>query len=504
MVVFHRSCRFSGLCILLALLWVGQPVAAHPMGNFSISHYTRLTAQRGWITLRYVLDFAEIPTVTEREAMGAQGNTPVSEQKIQAYLRSKAAALRDGLTMTVDGRTVPLVGTPAALQFRPGAGGLDTMRVSLDLTAPMPADGAAHQITYQDGNYAERTGWKEIVAIGSAGMRLTGSSAPDTDVSKELTVYPANPTLAPPQQTEATFTAVPGVGGAAYSAVPAQRPTQPQGANTHTPQDAFTQAIARKDLTPGIMLAGLLIAFVFGSLHALSPGHGKTMVAAYLVGSRGTVKHAIALGVIVTVTHTLGVFALGFITLFASKYVVPEKLYPILSVVSGLAVFGVGVWLLTSRLRGPDGHSHGHSHDHVEGPDEIHLHLSDEEHAQAHAQGRDHTHDHDDNHGHSHGFGHHHHHHIPEGPITAKSLLALGISGGIVPCPSALVVLLSAVALHRIVYGMVLITAFSVGLASVLIVIGMMVVSTRHWFERFPQGRACCAVCRSRVQPQSP
>ena len=209
MVVFHRSCRFFGLCILLALLWVGQPVAAHPMGNFSISHYTRLTAQRGWITLRYVLDFAEIPTVTEREAMGAPGNTPVSEQKIQAYLRSKAAALRDGLTMTVDGRTVPLADTPTALQFRPGAGGLDTMRVSLDLTAPMPADGAAHQITYQDGNYAERTGWKEIVATGSAGMRLTGSSAPATDVSRELTVYPANPTLAPPQQTEATFTAVP-------------------------------------------------------------------------------------------------------------------------------------------------------------------------------------------------------------------------------------------------------------------------------------------------------
>ena len=100
------------------------------------------------------------------------------------------------------------------------------------------------------------------------------------------------------------------------------------------------------------MLAGLLIAFMFGSFHALSPGHGKTMVAAYLVGSRGTVRHAVSLGIIVTVTHTLGVFALGLVTLFASKYVVPEKLYPILSVISGLAVFGVGVWLLTSRLRG--------------------------------------------------------------------------------------------------------------------------------------------------------
>ena len=493
MDVFRRSNgAFSSALVLAILFCLGGSAAAHPMGNFSISHYTRLTAQPKQILLRYVLDFAEIPTVSERETMGVQGNAPVSIQASQAYLRAKAASLRDGLTLTVDGKPAVLTETPVALQFRPGAGGLDTMRVSLDLTAPLPS-GSAHQITYQDGNYAERTGWKEIVATGSAGMALSGSSVSAADVSKELTVYPANPTLAPPQQTEATFTAAPGAGGAASSTLPALAPAQPPASNMHTPQDAFTQAIARKDLTPGIMLAGLLIAFIFGSFHALSPGHGKTMVAAYLVGSRGTVKHALALGIIVTVTHTLGVFALGFVTLFASKYVVPEKLYPILSVVSGLAVFGVGIWLLTSRLRGAsDDHTHGHSHDH--GADEIHLHLSDEEHALAHAQGHEHTHDdhghshsHDHDHGHSHGFGHHHHHHVPEGPITAKSLLALGISGGIVPCPSALVVLLSAVALHRIVYGMVLISAFSVGLASVLIVIGMMVVSTRHWFERFPR-----------------
>ena len=453
---------FRAFCLglfLVAALCLGRPAAAHPMGNFSISHYTRLTAQPGRIALRYVLDFAEIPTVSERDEMGAQGNAAVSDEARRAYLVKKAASLRGGLALTIDGKPAPLTETPVALQFRPGAGGLDTMRVSLDLTAPLPVNGGSHQIAYQDGNYAERTGWKEIVATGSAGMALSGSSVPAVDVSRELTVYPANPTLAPPQQTEASFTAAPGAGGSA----PATSPSQPQAVNTHTPQDAFTQAIARKDLTPGLVLAGLLIAFVFGSLHALSPGHGKTMVAAYLVGSRGTVRHAVALGVIVTVTHTLGVFALGLVTLFAAKYVVPEKLYPILSVVSGLAVFGVGLWLLTSRLRGvPDDHGHSHGHEH------------------------EHTHDHD--HGHSHGFGYHQHSHVPEGPITAKSLLALGISGGIVPCPSALVVLLSAVALHRIVYGMVLITAFSVGLASVLIVIGMMVVSTRHWFERFPAG----------------
>ena len=489
MGITRRSFRFWYLGVLLTFAACFSPVrpaAAHPMGNFSINHYARFEAKANGITLRYVLDFAEIPTVTERDVMGVSGNAPVPAAASQAYLHAKALTLRDGLTLTIDGKPAPLAVTPVTLEFRPGAGGLNTMRLVLDFTAPLPTNriGATDQVAYRDNNYAERTGWKEIIATGGAGAALQNSSASSSDVSKELTVYPANPTLAPPQETEATFTVAPG-GVSSMPAVTAA--PQPPSSNSHTPQDAFTQVIARRNLTPGVMLLGLLIAFVFGSFHALSPGHGKTMVAAYLVGSRGTARHAVSLGVIVTVTHTLGVFALGLITLFASKYVVPEKLYPVLSVISGLAVFGVGVWLLTSRLRGvadDHGHSHDHehTHDHAHGPDEIHLHPAD------HDYDYDHSHTHDADEGHSQGFGHHHHHHVPEGPITARSLLALGISGGIVPCPSALVVLLSAVALHRIAYGMALITAFSVGLASVLIIIGMMVVSTRHWFERFPFG----------------
>jgi ABC-type nickel/cobalt efflux system permease component RcnA len=217
------------------------------------------------------------------------------------------------------------------------------------------------------------------------------------------------------------------------------------------------------------------MAFIFGAFHALSPGHGKTMVAAYLVGSRGTAKHAALLGLVVTATHTLGVFALGLVTLFASQYIVPERLYPILSVISGLAVLGVGLWLLYSRIRGvSDSHHHHHEHD---GHDHDHSHEQ-HHHDLEHDH---HSHEHEHDHEHSHG---HHHHHIPEGPITVRALVALGVSGGIVPCPSALVVLLSAVALHRIAYGMALITAFSFGLASVLIVIGIAVVAAKQWINR--------------------
>ena len=452
---FHRMAFYGLVCLTLAL--TASSAAAHPMGNFAICHYARLQAEPSAVRVRYVVDMAEIPTLSEAE--------PLKRGEAK-YLAARATALASGVTLTVNGKPAALILTGSRLRRTPGAGGLETLKVTLDWQAPSPP--GTRTITWEDRNYPARTGWKEIVATGGAGVALQNSSVPSVDRSRELSIYPRD--LIPPQDTDAHFTALPGV-GAVPAAVSASPPTRDA-----TPRDAFTQAIARRDLTPGVMLLGLLIAFVFGSLHALSPGHGKTMVAAYLVGSRGTARHAVLLGLIVTVTHTLGVFALGLATLFASRYVVPEKLYPVLSVLSGLAVFGVGAWLLLSRLRGvPAGHEHSHEHlhDHSHGPDEIYLH------------GTEHTHTHDEGHTHSHGFGSHTHA-VPEGPITLRSLLALGISGGIVPCPSALVVLLSAVALHRIVYGMVLITAFSIGLASVLIVIGLMVVSTRHWFERFP------------------
>ncbi len=460
-----------GMVLCLALT---SSAYAHPMGNFAICHYARLQADPNDVRVRYVIDMAEIPALTEKETLehGQEGAVTASEQA--GYLAARAAQLASGVTLAVNGTPEALALTGSSLRLSPGAGGLETLKVTLDWLAATPS--GTRTVTWEDRNYPSRTGWKEIVAVGGAGTVLQDASVSGIDRSRGLSIYPRD--IIPPQDTTAHFTAVPGTAAAA-SPFPEEAATPTRDA---TPRDLFTQAIARRDLTPGMVLAGLLIALVFGAFHALSPGHGKTMVAAYLVGSRGTARHAVLLGLIVTITHTLGVFALGLVTLFASRYIVPEKLYPVLSVVSGLAVFGVGVWLLVSRLHGlPTGHahshSHGHPHDHRDAPDEIHLHT--------HEDG--HTHSHGDGHTHSHGFGSHSHA-VPEGPITLRSLLALGVSGGIVPCPSALVVLLAAVALHRIVYGMVLITAFSIGLASVLIVIGLLVVSTRHWFERFPAG----------------
>ncbi len=248
--------------------------------------------------------------------------------------------------------------------------------------------------------------------------------------------------------------------------------------------DYLSRLLERGHLGWGVVAIGMLAAFAMGAVHALSPGHGKTIVAAYLVGTRGTVKHAAFLGLMVTFTHTITVFFLGFATLFLSRYVLPEKIYPVLGAVSGLAIAWIGMSLFWKRLRAARG---------------------------AAANGHHHHHDHDDQHdggayAHDHGDGHVHTH-APEGEVSMASLAALGASGGLVPCPSALVLLLSAIALGRIALGLILLVAFSAGLAVVLMAIGITVVYAGHWipdsgkaaghpaFRYLPVASAAVIVC---------
>jgi ABC-type nickel/cobalt efflux system permease component RcnA len=211
--------------------------------------------------------------------------------------------------------------------------------------------------------------------------------------------------------------------------------------------DYLARLLHEGNLGWGMLLAGMVAAFGLGAIHALSPGHGKTIVAAYLVGSRSTARHAALLGLMVTFTHTVSVFFLGFVTLFLSRYVLPERIYPVLGTISGLSIMWVGGMLFYRRLRAARGHRHHH---------------------------------HDGSLVHDHGDGRIHSH-VPEGDVSMASLMALGASGGLVPCPSALVLLLSSVALGRIALGLTLLVAFSTGLAVVLMAIGMAALYARHW-----------------------
>jgi ABC-type nickel/cobalt efflux system permease component RcnA len=279
-------------------------------------------------------------------------------------------------------------------------------------------------------------------------------------------------------------------------------PSFPRSAGI-TGQEGLLAMLRAGDFSVPFVAGTLLTAMVWGAGHALTPGHGKAIVGAYLIGARSTPWHAIYLGLTVTLTHTLGVFALGFIALFASQYVLPEQLYPWLGAVSGLIVVGMGLCMLKKRLgpmiAGRSAHNHqhndhGHSHhgDHHHHHDHDH-HAVDHHHAHSHphddhdGHGHQHTHHHHD-HGHSHGHGHSH---LPPGadgsPVTWRSLLLLGVSGGLLPCPSALVLLLAAVSMNRAGFGMALVVAFSFGLAAVLTVVGLLFVKGSAVVQRVPR-----------------
>src|SRR5579864_6977399 len=235
-------------------------------------------------------------------------------------------------------------------------------------------------------------------------------------------------------------------------------------------QDALAKFLHQQEITPWMVVAAVGIAFVLGAAHALTPGHGKTIVAAYLVGSRGTLKHAAFLGAMVTFTHTVSVFLLGMATLFLFQYVVPENITRVLGAISGLSIVAIGGWMLYKRLRGT---GHAHSHDHEHGHSHSHDHPHD------HGHDHDHHHGHDHSHEHPHEHGTHTHTHMPD-EVSWSGLVALGASGGLVPCESALVLLLSAIALRRVGLGLVLLVSFSLGLAIVLMGIGVMVIYAKN------------------------
>jgi len=537
-----RLSRLGRSCVLAALaLLAHRGVEAHPMGNFSISHYAGISVAPAEIELRYLIDMAEIPTFQEIQDSGL---TPqAGHPSLAGYLAKRAESLKEGLRLELDGARLALTVASRDVLFSEGAGGLPTMKLGFVYRASL--DGQAHpqwrSLSYRDENFAGRAGWKEVVASPRPGITVASSSVPEQDRSRQLADYPADMLNSSPQVLEArlvfgiaqpavtagtgsplpsvpegpsrqkrdgsaapigprrgagadiTAAAVPSPAvvvelppmvlapAAAMVSAPAVEPAQlalrPNAGATR--RDAFTDLMGVKHTGIGVFFFAALVAATLGAFHALEPGHGKTVVAAYLVGSRGTARHAMLLGLIVTASHTAGVYLLGAVTLYASRYVVPERLYPWLGVISGLTIASLGFALFLRRYAGADRHGHGHHHHGPGGHAHSHgatcVHHGQEQHEHHHHHG-----DHDDHH-------HGHHHHVPArgGAVSLRELFALGVTGGIVPCPAALVVLLSAVALRRVGFGLFLIVAFSVGLAAVLIAIGILMVYAGKLMARF-------------------
>ena len=462
-----RLRRASVLAALFTILFVASIAFAHPLGNFTINHFARIEVGSDRIAIHYVVDMAEIPAFQELQKIKASGNDEPSVEELKAYAEHAAAKLVEGILLEVDGSQVPLNVRSTLATTPPGAGGLPTLRIESDFVGSFDANIATHRMRFENINYRDRLGWREIVAVSAAGMSIFDSTAYGNGLTDALKAYPDDSLSAPLDERAAELTFARGTTPANAAAL-----IMRDGRVAVQSRDRFAELISVPEITPMVALFGLLIAAALGAVHALSPGHGKTVVGAYLVGSRGTARHAAFLGLTVTITHTLGVFALGLVTLFASQYVMPERLFPILSLISGGIVLTIGLSLFIRRLRAAlahPNHTHEHSHHH-------HSH--------------DHAHDHDHSHDASlvHSHGGQTHSHLPPGAdgsrITWRSLLALGISGGLLPCPSALVVLLSAISLHRVGYGLILVVAFSLGLAATLTAVGLMFVYAGRLMKR--------------------
>jgi nickel/cobalt transporter (NicO) family protein len=405
----------ASLGAVAAALLLPAIASAHPLGNFTINHSSSVVVSGDRVYVHYVLDMAEIPTLQVRQA----GQLNVST------LRNRIVP---ALVLTVDGIGVRPKPVRQRLTLPRGAGGLPTTRYELVLAGPRVDRRSS--LGLEDETYAGRLGWKEVVVSAAGGARIVSSTAPSNSPSRQLRAYPTDGLSSPLAVTRARAEVEPGDAAGSPPKLTAPK------ADEH--RSGFESLVTRDPGATGILLA-LALALFWGAAHALGPGHGKSIVAAYLIGQRGTVRHAVYLGGIVTVTHTAGVFALGAVTLLLSELIVPEDLYPWLNLVAGLMVVAIGAGVLRARLAHRRAHAHGRHHDH-------------------------HHHDHDE--------------------LSPRSLLAVGVSGGLLPCPSALVVLLAAISLHRTAFGMALVLAFSVGLAFTITAIGLVAVLARGVFRR--------------------
>ena len=413
---------------LLAVLLMPVIAEAHPLGNFTINTYDGLRVTARALEIDHVIDMAEIPTFQQRTQIDTDHNGTVSTSEESAYATAACATVARDLKATVDGSALAVVEKASEVSFPPGAGGLPAMRVTCSLEGSLSS--SPHRLSFEDPTYSDHIGWHEITAIGDR-TTLAGANVPTTSISARLTRYPQDLLRSPLDVRRATFSSKPG-GPAA--AVDGSNTTVKQTRGVDALTRAFTDLVASHKASVPFAILALLIAVVLGGMHALAPGHGKTVMAAYVVGRRGSARQSALIAATVTATHTIGVVLIG-IVLTVSRALAPERVYPWLGFASGLLLMGIGVTMVRARMR-----ARAHTHDHSHEP----------------------------------------------APVGTRGLLAMGFVGGMVPSPSALIVLLGAIALGRLWFGILLIAAYGAGMGATLAGAGLLLVKVRARLERNP------------------
>ncbi len=505
------------LVLALGLVALLPAIAlAHPLGNFTVNHYAGIRVEPDRIVLDVVIDEAEIPTFQDRLRIDRNGDGVIEADEAEAERLAACPRLAPGLALTAGGHRLPLVELAAGLSFPPGTAGLSTMRLVCEFSATLEAPLATGtRVGFVDTSHPGRIGWHEVVVTGS-GVTLNAGGLPSTSVSDRLRSYPPSLIPHPLAIDNVMFSASPGGPVTAYlqpadalplvarpsiaptddpgdtdGAVVASRPPAAGQGPLATPGPAAPIArvvsgavpggvagldiaglIGTSAITPLVLLGSLLAALLLGAGHAVTPGHGKTLMGAYLVGSRGTAGHAVALGLSVAVSHTLGIVVLAAIILQA-RDVAPELFNTIAPVASGLAVVAIGGWLLAGQAR---------------------AHLARRSRrarpmTPAAGAGREPGHEHGHGHSHNDSLGPGHGREgpaVPPAPIGWRSLFVLGLAGGLIPSTNALIILLAAINVDRPAYGLVLVVAFGLGMAVVLGGVGLALVVARDRLDRLP------------------
>jgi ABC-type nickel/cobalt efflux system permease component RcnA len=510
-----RAARRLVRAAILAFVLVpfGAAVAlAHPLGNFTINHSAGIRVEPDRVLLDVVIDEAEIPTFQATLDLDQDADGELSPAEIDTARTGGCTSVGHALTLTVGGSAVPLRLTAAGVTFPPGNGGLSTMRlvctIEGDLAAPIPA---AASVTLRDDFESKRLGWREMLLVAD-GVTVSGSDLPATSTSARLTAYPTGLTGAPDVRST-TFTVAPG-GPAAASPFwvrdaqpiapielsgtplvvapvapspiaeaapvalapavdPASAATVPGG------EGAIPDVLRSAPVTPFIVLLALATAALLGAGHALTPGHGKTLMAAYLVGTRGTPRHALGLGLAVSVSHTFGILALAMVVLAAASALPPDLVVRNAPLVAAVAIVAIGGWmLLTEARRWRARRASTAAEREAPAHDDVHDHHHD------HADPHDHAHPHAEEH--SHGGVPHRHVPPPGATISWRSLFVLGLAGGLIPSTNALLILLATIASGRPAWGVVLVVAFGLGMAGVMAGVGLAFVFARGYLDRAP------------------
>jgi ABC-type nickel/cobalt efflux system permease component RcnA len=487
---------------------------AHPLGNFTINHHAGIRVEPDRVLLDVVIDAAEIPAFQATAELDRDGDGALSPTETAGLPEARCLSIGRGLVLAIDGSPAALRLTAAGVTFPMGSAGLPTMRSACVFEAPLSvAPGGAVAVAFRDEFEPARIGWREITAVGD-GMTLEGGGAPTTSASARLTSYPEGPGPAPDERAlslvvraggdrlppflspDATPIApVPVAAIAGASAAPrADGAEAAEAAGDATPSgaEAVPQILGQAPVSPLVAVAALLVAAMLGAGHALTPGHGKTLMAAYLVGTRGTPRHALGLGLAVSISHTAGILGLAIVILAAESTLPVDAVVRGAPIVAAAAVLIIGLWMLATELRRrgvwPGSAARAHPHEHE------HEHEHEGEHPHDHGDG--HPHEHEGEHPHEHEGEHPDHRHGPirhshlprqGATVTWRGLVLLGLAGGLVPSANALLVLLGTIAAGRPAWGVILVAAFGLGMAAVMAGVGLACVYARGLVVRVPE-----------------